>query len=288
MPKEPYSELFRGQVGNRLGPPGLTVSNTAGEKATIRIYDEISWWGVTAEDVASTLEEITASEIEVQLSSLGGDVFEGVAIYNALRAHPARVTVRVDSIAASIASVIVQAGDHRVMLSSAQLMIHEAWGFAIGTSDDMRKRADTLDKQTDIIAGIYAERTDGDVADFRALMEAETWFTDEEAVAAGLADEVVKPAVQPAPADKTDRKFSAHAASVITDVEALIERAEEVVAFRTSQGKPPLSEDAVAAFGRLEAASRRLDDVITPETQTDIDDEVGREYVRFVELTQEP
>ena len=287
MKHKPYSDLFREQVRNRVGPPGLTVTNAAGEKATIRLYGDIAWYDITAEQVASALEDITAPEIEVQLSSLGGDVFEGIAIYNALRAHPARITTRVDSMAASIASVIVQAGDHRVMLSSAQMMIHEAWGFAIGTSDDMRKLADTLDKQTGIIAGIYAERTGGNVADFRALMEAETWFTDEEAVAAGLADEVVKPAVAPAPADKTDRKFSAHTDAVITDVEGLVARAEEVAAFRVEQGKPPLSEDAVAASERLAAASQRLTDVITPKSPPDTVDDVAREYVRYVQSLQE-
>jgi len=282
MTHKPYSDLFKEQVRNRVGPPGLTVLNAAGPTATIRIYDEISWWGITAEQVAQALEEITAAEIEVQIWSLGGDVFEGIAIYNALRAHPARITTRVDSMAASIASVVAQAGDHRVMLSGSQMMIHEAWGFSVGTAVDMRKLADILDKQTDIIAAIYAERGDGD---YRTAMEDETWYTDQEAVDAGLADEVVVPDSQPT--DRTDRKFSAHTDAVITDVEGLVARAEEVAAFRIEQGKPPLSDDAVAASERLAAASQRLTDVITPKGQTDQIDVIEREYVRYVQSLQE-
>ena len=284
---KPFADLIRDAIRNRTSPAGLTVLNADGAKATIRIYDEIGWFGITAENFAAELSEITADEIEVQIASLGGDVFDGIAIYNALRTHDARITTRVDSMAASIASVIAQAGDHRIMLTGSQMRIHEAWGFAIGNASDMRDLADILDKQTDVIASIYAERADSDRSDFRDLMEGETWFTDEEAVEAGLADEVVKPARQDKPEDRADIKFSEQAASVVTDVEQLVTRAEEVIAFRSEQGKPPLSEDSVEIFKRLDTARDRLADVITSQTpETNIADELDREYVRFVELTQ--
>ena len=180
----------------RGGRPPYVIKNKDGDggPATIRIYEEIGVWGVTEEEFAQELAGVTADEIEVQISSPGGDVFSGIAIYNALRAHPARVTTRVDSLAASIASVIVQAGDHRVMLKHSQQMIHTAWGLVIGTADDMRQMAELLDRQTDVIAGIYADRGGRAKTAMRKLMDAETWFTDREAVDAGLADEIVDPA----------------------------------------------------------------------------------------------
>lgn len=162
--------------------------------AEIYLYDEIGWWGTTASDFVRELKDLDASEISVFISSRGGDVFDGVAIYNALRSHEATVTTQVDSMAASIASVIVQAGDHRIMLTGSQMMIHEAHGLALGNADEMRKYADVLDKQSDIIAGIYAERAGTDLKAFRNLMNAETWMDAQETVDEGLADEVIKPA----------------------------------------------------------------------------------------------
>lgn len=169
------------------------IKNATGTTAVVRVYEEIGY-PVTADQFARDLEAITADEIEVQINSPGGDVFDGVAIYNALRAHPARITTRVDGLAASIASVIAQAGDHRVMLSGGQMMIHEAWALAFGPAADLREMADLLDKQSEIIASIYAERSGRPAAKFRKMMADETWFTASETVAAGLADEIHKPA----------------------------------------------------------------------------------------------
>lgn len=169
------------------------IKNATSDVAEVRIYDEIGWFGITAEQFVAELDEITAPEMVVAINCPGGDVFDGIAIYNALRSHPAKVTTRVDSLAASIASVILQAGDTRVMLSASQLMIHDAWGLAIGNARDMREMADLLDRQSDVIASIYAANGPEDTAHYRALMEEDKWFTDEEAVEEGLADEVIDP-----------------------------------------------------------------------------------------------
>ena len=164
-------------------------------QAEVWIYDEIGWFGTTAGDFATALADVTAPAIKLHLSSLGGDVFDGVAIYNSLRSHPARVTVQVDGVAASIASVIAQAGDERTMMTGSQMMIHEAWGMAVGDATAMREYAEILERQTENIAGIYAERA-GDgrkKPHFRSMMRDETWMSPEEAIAEGLADSVVKP-----------------------------------------------------------------------------------------------
>lgn len=169
---------------------------TAPDRAVVRIYDEISLFGITAEQFAADLDAITAPELEVQINSPGGDVFDGIAIHNALRAHPARIITRVDGLAASIASVIVQAGDERIMASSAQMMLHKAWGVCVGNDDDMRDMAGVLARQNDVLVEIYAARSGKPAARFRDLMGAESWLTAREAVAEGLADSVLSTGVQ--------------------------------------------------------------------------------------------
>nr|WP_179419657.1 head maturation protease, ClpP-related [Streptomyces sp. TLI_235] len=155
------------------------------------MYDEIGgYWGISAADFVSELSQVNASAIDVHINSPGGEIFDGIAIANALAQHPATVTSYVDSLAASIASVIALAGDRVVMAPRSQLMIHDGSGYCMGNAADMRGMAELLDRQSDNIASVYAEKAGGDVADWRALMTEETWYTAEEAVAAGLADEV--------------------------------------------------------------------------------------------------
>ena len=162
----------------------------------VYLYDEIGFYGTTAADFVSELATVKTAEIVVHISSQGGDIFEGLAIYNALRTHSSPVTTKVDSLAASIASVIAQAGDRRLMLTGSQMMIHKAHGLAMGDDDDMEEMAALLRKQTDNIAGIYAERAGGTSSKprFLSLMKNETWMTPTEALDEGLVDEVIKPA----------------------------------------------------------------------------------------------
>jgi len=200
---------------------GYTIQNAAGDEAVVRIYDEIWALGVNALDFTADLEAISAPRIQVQINSPGGNVFDGIAIYNALRLHPAHVTTRVDGIAASIASVIAQAGDHRVMVSSSQMMVHNAFGMAVGNSSDHEEMAAILAHQDEILAGIYASRSDKDPAYYLGLMNAETGMTAEAAVAEGLADEVLDPPV--AASTSLAEKITALAQSdVIDDVEQLV------------------------------------------------------------------
>lgn len=170
--------------------PWYRIANTAQDRAVVRIYGEVSWLGITAEEFAADLAKITAPVIEVQINSPGGNVFDGIAIYNALRAHPARIVTRVDGLAASIASVIVQAGDERQMMGGSQLMVHRAWAACIGNDEDMAEMAKLLAKQNDVLVGIYAQRTGRPAARIRELLNAETWFTAEEAVREKLADSI--------------------------------------------------------------------------------------------------
>lgn len=178
-------------------------AGTDGDVAEILIYDEIGyddWWGggVSSKQFAQDLSAIESDSITVRVNSPGGDVFEGIAILNALRNHKARITVYVDGLAASAASFIAMAGDEVVMCRNAEMMIHDAWGYCSGNAAEMRKMAADLDRVSDNIASIYAERTDTTAAEWRDVMKEEAWYSADEAVAAGLADRVeAKPTSEP-------------------------------------------------------------------------------------------
>jgi ATP-dependent protease ClpP protease subunit len=161
-----------------------------GDTATITIYDEIGWFGTTAREFIDELAAIDAASLDVHLNTPGGEVWDGVAIYNALMQHPATVTTTVDSLAASIGSLIAQAGDNRVMAKASQMMVHDPKAGAFGGAAELRKGAEMLDQVTKMIATVYADRGGGTVAFWRAAMTAESWYSAEEAKRAGLADAV--------------------------------------------------------------------------------------------------
>jgi ATP-dependent protease ClpP protease subunit len=157
----------------------------------VHIYDHIGLFGVTASDFVKDLTEISGP-IELHLNSEGGEVFEGMAIFNALCDRKG-VSVIVDSLAASIASVIAMAADpgELAMGPNSEMMIHDAFGIVGGNSDEVRKLADQLDREGNRIARVYAERTGGSEAEWRKVMREEKWYDQDEAVAAGLADKVL-------------------------------------------------------------------------------------------------
>lgn len=159
--------------------------------AEIYIYDEIGFFGVMASDFVRELNSLDVAEITLHISSPGGEVFDGIAIYNALRDHKAKITVSIDSLAASAASFIALSGETVKIAKSATMMVHKAHGLCIGNSDDMRKLADQMDKLNESIAGIYSDKTNDSVESWLKLMTDETWFNAEEALAYGLADEII-------------------------------------------------------------------------------------------------
>lgn len=198
----------------------------------------------------------------MEINSPGGDVWDGVAIYNALRNHPAEITTRIDGMAASIASVIFQAGDRRVIHASSQMMIHNAWGMTVGNHQDHADMVGVLQQQDRVIAGIYAAHGDRDADEYKALMNDETWLVGDEIISHGLADEIVEPVEKPA---NTARKFTEHGESVVTDLAAFISRAEEVVTFRTEQGKPPATDETIELVARIRGEADRLAALAAPE-----------------------
>lgn len=174
--------------------PRAEVSSAGGDTiAVLRLYDVIdSWggfWGVSAADIASVLDQLPeGTQLELHLNSPGGEATEGIAISNLLRQYPAKVTAIVDGLAASAASMVAMGANELVMAPSSQLMIHDASGGCWGDALFMEQTAAMLHHLSDRYAEAYAGKAGGDPAEWRALMQAETWYSPDEAVAAGLAD----------------------------------------------------------------------------------------------------
>lgn len=180
---------------------GLRLENSA-DDAELYLYDIISgddWWGgISSNSVVQALKDVTGDSLTVRINSPGGDIFEAHAIYNVLRNHPATINVYIDGIAASAASYIAQVGDTVTMASNASMMIHDVLTITVGNEADHLAQAADLGKQSDIIAKIYADRAGGTLEDWRDAMRAETWYTADEALEAGLATAVSDNSREPA------------------------------------------------------------------------------------------
>ncbi|MEP4844890.1 head maturation protease, ClpP-related [Roseibium sp.] len=151
-----------------------------------------NYWreGFTSTEVLEALAEHgTDNDLDVRLNSGGGYAFEGLAIYNALHVHKGNVTIHVDAIAASAASTIAMAGDKIIMRAGSEMMIHDPSGYTFGTAEQHQKAMAALDKLGSQMASVYGARSGNDADKVRQVMKDETWFTAEEAVAAGYANQ---------------------------------------------------------------------------------------------------
>lgn len=230
-----------GMRAETTGPDGGSTSS--GE---LWLYGVVGgfWFGFDAESVASQLRELDVDAITVRLHSPGGNAMDGIAISNLLRNHRAQVTVVVDGLAASAASVIALGGDEIVMSPGSQFMLHDASLLTYGNAAQLRSDADWIDKQSQNYAGIYAGRAGGAAEEWRAAMTADngngTWYTAEEAVSAGLADRVgtVTAAGSPpvAPVEEIDDQTAALAA---WDLDVLVHPAARAAWSTTGAPRPP-------------------------------------------------
>lgn len=169
-------------------------ADNTGELQLYGDISESSWWGdeVTPKDFKKDLDALgDIGELKVYINSGGGDVFAGQAIHSMLKRHRASVTVYIDGLAASIASVIAMAGDKVIMPKNAMMMIHNAWTWGVGNSADFRKLADDLDKINETIKTTYLDKASNvDETKLIELMDNETWLSAEDAIKYGFADEI--------------------------------------------------------------------------------------------------
>lgn len=164
------------------------------EGAQLYIYGDIEatqfWGDELTPDVMRRQLDDCSGPMELHINSAGGDVFAGMAIYNLLKRYDGGITVYIDGLAASIASVIAMAGDRIIMPENALMMIHNAWCMTAGNAADLRRMAEELDRVDGLICDVYAARTGKEPEDLAAMMADETWFTASDALESGLIDEV--------------------------------------------------------------------------------------------------
>lgn len=164
--------------------------------ANINIYGDITSYPWTEKDVSAynlskEIEGLEVEQINVYLNSYGGEVAEGIAIYNSLKRHKAAVKTVCDGMACSIASVIFMAGDERIMNNASLLMIHNAWTYTSGNADQLRKEADDLDKISNLSVKAYMEHINISEEELKALLDAETFLSPEEALEYGFATTII-------------------------------------------------------------------------------------------------
>lgn len=256
-------------LSNWADHPMAAASEDANSISILDVIGE-DWWtgdGFTAKRASAALRSIGASDVVVNINSPGGDMFEGIAIYNLLAAHPAKVTVNVLGIAASAASIIAMAGDEILMGEGAQLMIHNAWGAVVGNRHDLQSAADVFAGFDQSLADIYHARTGAKMAEIQQLMDAETFMAADQAMKLGFADG--KMAGEPASAKARNSMDPALMARRQT--EAALARAgfsrgdrqRMIAAFSGGQRDATPDQPAARDAGDLLASLNRLASTIT-------------------------
>lgn len=250
LPGAPEGRVHAG-ISSHLTPraldrwnPSLRAAAKDDEDRSISVYDVIGYdyWtgeGVTAKRIAGALRALGAGPVTVNINSPGGDLFEGLAIYNLLREHDGEVTVKILGVAASAASIIAMAGDTVQIARAGFLMIHNTWVMAVGNRNDLREYADTLEPFDRAMADIYAARTGQDAKAMAKLMDAETWIGGSDAIEQGFADELL-------PSDQVEQKGGKASASAVRRIESALrasgmpksEAMKLISEFKSSAGDP--------------------------------------------------
>ena len=165
-------------------------AEASSKSADVYIFDEICTFGLTAQSFIEEIKSYKDTPMSLHINCVGGDVFEGMAIYNVLKKRTARTTVYIEGIAASMGSVIALAGDEVVMAENSLFMIHNAWGGAMGEATEIRKTAALLDKISGEIADIYTKKTNLPYNRVKEMMDEETWLSADEAFNLGFIDSI--------------------------------------------------------------------------------------------------
>ena len=158
--------------------------------AEVYIFDEIGAYGITAQDFIAEMKEYKGTPVNLRINCIGGDVFDGMAMYNIIKKREAKTTAYIEGIAASMGSVIALAADEVVMAENSLFMIHNAWGGAMGEAEDMRKTASVLEKISGEIASIYKRKTRLSLDRITDMMDEETWLNAQEAYELGFIDSI--------------------------------------------------------------------------------------------------
>ena len=171
-------------------PTFYALEKSGDNETTVTLYDEIGAFGAGSKQFLGDIGKLSGQHIHLRINSPGGSVVEGTAIYNALRRHKGGVTVHIDALAASMASVIAMAGAPVLIADNALLMIHNPWTVSMGGSEDLRKEADLLDMLKVNLRNAYVRKTGLGETEIQDMMDKETWLDAVDAVALGFADAI--------------------------------------------------------------------------------------------------
>lgn len=222
------------------------------DETVLSIYDEIGFWGTTAKDFRDKLAQVQSPNLRIHINSPGGNVIDGLAIYNQLKAHKANKTVVVDGVAASIASVIAMAGNTINMPANALMFIHNPMVSAQGDSADMRAAADMMDKMKQSLVGIYAARSGMNEKKVGQMMDSATWLSAEDCCTLGMCD-TVTPELKVAAKYDPQNYFADD--TILGRVRAALENPPGTTS--GGQGKQP-KQDTNMSFKTIEEATARV------------------------------
>ena len=226
-------------------------------EATIHLYDEVGAFGSGSKEFLADLGKLDGQHIHLRINSPGGSVVEGTAIYNALRRHKGGLTVHIDALAASMASVIAMAGAPVYIADNALLMIHNPWTVSMGDSDQLRREAALLDKLKDSLRNAYVRKTGMEADRIAQMMDEETWLDAVEAVALGFADAIEEGVAAAATAtpESLRARFDTFAKAKSMDPEPEKTEPEKV------ENEPtPLLVEILASLDEVETKSAELDE----------------------------
>jgi ATP-dependent protease ClpP protease subunit len=211
-------------VKAKISDSSLTQITNKAEGVEVVLSGEVGNWDVSARQIADAIENKTGVPLTIKINSVGGDVFEGFALYNAIKMHEGPTTAIVEGLAASAASLFAMAADVVVMRPASMMMVHNPHTVAAGESKDLRQSADVLDKVRDIMVQRYKTKTGQPEDSLIEMLDAETWLTPEEAVELGFADKV----------DYSEEQVGGLHSSLITKITAMFKTKSQIVEALTS------------------------------------------------------
>lgn len=225
-------------------PKFYALEQSDNGEATIHLYDEVGAFGSGSKEFLADLGKLDGQHIHLRINSPGGSVVEGTAIYNALRRHKGGLTVHIDALAASMASVIAMAGAPVYIADNALLMIHNPWTVSMGDSDQLRREADLLDKLKDSLRNAYVRKTGMEADRIAEMMDQETWLDAVEAVALGFADAIEEGVAAAATANPAQlrARFDKFAQGMTQQPETQEPTAPEVLDTVVSESAPEVIE----------------------------------------------
>jgi ATP-dependent protease ClpP protease subunit len=256
-------------------PKFYALETTGNNETTVTLYDEIGAFGAGSKEFLADLGKLSGQHIHLRINSPGGSVVEGTAIYNALRRHEGGLTVHIDALAASMASVVAMSGSPVFMADNALLMIHNPWTVSMGESKDLRKEADLLDKLKSTLVNAYVRKTGMDAEEIAKMMDEETWLDAVESVALGFADAIEEGVAAAATAtpemlrarfDKFAKASSSmNQTEVITYSAEVAEQAAEIIEATVVSESAPVEPIVETASSETEAVETETVEAPAPE-----------------------